>query len=103
MAGKELDVKRQIAIICPYRAQLRFLQGLLPDVEVMTADGAQGKEKDFVIFSCVRSGDEIGFLNDQRRLNVALTRARQCLYIVGNLRQIALKDEFWKRLVADAE
>ncbi|CAF3769432.1 unnamed protein product [Rotaria socialis] len=104
IGGQQLDVQKQIAVISPYRAHKYYLRSLLPPhVEVMTVEGAQGREKDFIIFSCVRSGEQIGFLNDQRRLNVALTRAKKGLYIVGNLREIAQKDDFWKSLLVDAE
>ncbi|CAF3672303.1 unnamed protein product [Rotaria socialis] len=104
IGGQKLDVQKQIAVISPYRAHKYYLRSLLPPhVEVMTVEGAQGREKDFIIFSCVRSGEQIGFLNDQRRLNVALTRAKKGLYIVGNLREIAQKDDFWKSLLVDAE
>ncbi|CAF3828841.1 unnamed protein product [Rotaria magnacalcarata] len=103
IGGQNLDAQKQIAVISPYRAHKCYLRSLLPPhVEVMTVEGAQGREKDFIIFSCVRSGEKIGFLNDQRRLNVALTRARKGLYIVGNLREIAQQDDIWKSLVADA-
>ncbi len=71
-------------------------------VEVMTVNGAQGKERDFIIFSCVCSTDRIGFLNDERRFNVALTRPKQGLYVVGNLRNMAAPNDYWKKLVQDA-
>jgi senataxin len=100
------NVEKRIAIISPYRAQVDYLQEKLRPygVDVMTIDGSQGKERDFIIFSCVRSNDKIGFLNDERRLNVALTRAKQGLYIVGNLTNIAAaaKNHFWEKLLEDA-
>lgn len=105
LTGEYPNISYKIAVISPYRAQNRRLQELLGnEVEVMTADGAQGSEKDFVIFSCVRSGNDIGFLSDKWRLNVALSRAKRGLYIVGNLEQIAKiteKDTFWRLLVND--
>ena len=68
----------------------------------MAVDSFQGKEKDVVVYSAVRSGrDGLGFVRDLRRLNVALTRARHALYIVGNhatLRQSAT----WSALIDDA-
>ncbi|CAF3275852.1 unnamed protein product [Rotaria sp. Silwood2] len=97
------EVKRRITVITPYRAQQHFLQSILPpDVEVLTIDGAQGQEKDFVIVSYVRSGNQIGFLRDMRRLNVALTRAKCALYIIGNLTKIAENDPVWMELLTDA-
>ena len=60
-------------------------------VEVNTVDGYQGSERDVVIISCVRSGPGIGFLSDSQRLNVALTRAKHCLIVIGdfeNLRSV---------------
>jgi senataxin len=98
------EVSKSIAIITPYRDQIRCFQNLnLPlGIEVMTVDGMQGKEKEIIIYSCVRNNDEdIGFLKDKRRLNVALTRAREALYVVGNLKQFARqpKNEFWAKMV----
>lgn len=78
----------QIAIIAPYAAQVRLLRSQLnlPGIEVDTVDGFQGREKEAVIVTLVRSNDrrEIGFLADTRRTNVALTRARRCLIVIGD-------------------
>ncbi|MBM4379646.1 MAG: AAA family ATPase [Deltaproteobacteria bacterium] len=77
-----------LALITPYAAQARLLRELLPDpaVEVDTVDAFQGREKDAVLLSFVRSngGQQLGFLKDLRRLNVALTRPRRHLFAVGD-------------------
>jgi superfamily I DNA and/or RNA helicase len=77
--------------------------GYYDSVEVNTVDGFQGKEKDIIIVSCVRnshsSGRGIGFVSDTRRINVAITRARKCLIIVGSNRTLSV-DSTWQRLIA---
>ena len=80
-----------IAVIAPYLAQVRRLRELLRDactrgLEVGTVDGFQGREKEVVIVDLVRSNDdgEIGFLADTRRMNVAITRARSLLLVLGD-------------------
>ena len=77
-----------IAVITPYAAQVRWLREHVDsdEVEVDTVDGFQGREKEAVVFSCVRSNsdNEIGFLSDTRRMNVALTRARRKLIVIGD-------------------
>ena len=82
-----------IAVIAPYAAQVRLLRGKfreglssVSDLEIDTVDGFQGREKEVVIISLVRSNDknEIGFLGDTRRMNVALTRARRKLIVIGD-------------------
>lgn len=79
---------RQIAVIAPYSAQVRLLreQLKLPGLEIDTVDGFQGREKEAVVISLVRSNakGEIGFLADERRMNVALTRARRKLIVIGD-------------------
>ena len=77
-------------IITPYRAQMAVLKARVrwpPDLEVNTVDGFQGREKDVVFFSAVRANaaGSIGFLADSRRLNVAATRAKYSLFVVGEL------------------
>jgi ATP-dependent RNA/DNA helicase IGHMBP2 len=92
---KELDrllgagVKAEdIAVICPYSAQVRYLSARIPDksIEVDSVDGFQGREKEAVILSLVRSNveGEMGFLVDSRRMNVAMTRARRKLLVIGD-------------------
>lgn len=77
-----------IAVISPYAAQVRWLRERAPDpaVEIDTVDGFQGREKEAIIISLVRSNreGEIGFLADTRRMNVALTRARRKLVVIGD-------------------
>ena len=74
-----------IGIISPYADQVKLIQERTP-VEVKTVDGFQGREKEIIIISTVRSNDNgnIGFLRDLRRLNVAITRAKRKLIIIGN-------------------
>ena len=79
---------RDIAVISPYGAQVRLLREQLdvPGLEIDSVDGFQGREKEAVVISLVRSNPkgEIGFLGDIRRMNVAMTRARRKLLIVGD-------------------
>ena len=79
---------RDIAVIAPYAAQVRWLreQSASDELEIDSVDGFQGREKEAVLISCVRSNQtgEIGFLADTRRMNVALTRARRKLIVVGD-------------------
>ncbi len=79
---------KDMAIIAPYAAQVRWLREHCnaENLEIDTVDGFQGREKEAVLISCVRSNanGEIGFLADTRRMNVALTRARRKLIIVGD-------------------
>ncbi len=79
----------QIALLTPYVAQARMLKGLLrheSGLEIGSVDGFQGREKEAVIVSLVRSNEagQVGFLSDLRRLNVALTRARRLLIVIGD-------------------
>ncbi len=90
----------QVGIVTPYAGQVRSIRDMLPEqlqsVEVRTVDGYQGREKDVIIFSCVRSNIDgnIGFLSDRRRLNVALTRSRRGLIVIGNPDTLS-HDENW--------
>jgi superfamily I DNA and/or RNA helicase len=83
-----------IAVITPYSAQVRRLRTILKDLEgleIDSVDGFQGREKEAVVLSLVRSNAEgaIGFLADVRRTNVALTRARRCLIVIGDSATLA--------------
>ena len=73
---------------------------MIPDVEVKTVDGFQGREKEVIIISLVRSNpeEEIGFLDDLRRLNVALTRAKRKLIIIGDSKTLS-SNETYKKLI----
>jgi ATP-dependent RNA/DNA helicase IGHMBP2 len=71
------------------------------DIEVQTVDGFQGREKDVILVTCVRSNNEgrLGFLTDHRRVNVAFTRARRGLIVIGNPATLC-NDPVWGRWVA---
>lgn len=91
-----------IAVIAPYAAQVRLLREQLriDGLEIDTVDGFQGREKEAVVISLVRSNGtgEIGFLGDTRRMNVALTRARRKLIVIGDSATIAAHP-FYERLL----
>jgi DNA polymerase alpha-associated DNA helicase A len=85
---------KHIGVISPYSAQVSFLKELLekyPGLEVSTVDGFQGREKEVIIISLVRSNDkrEIGFLSDERRINVAITRPKRQLCVIGNMSTVS--------------
>lgn len=92
----------QIAVISPYAAQVRLLRERLavPGLEIDSVDGFQGREKEAVAISLVRSNaeSEIGFLADVRRMNVALTRARRKLLVVGDSATLSTHP-FYRRMI----
>ena len=109
---QEIDLKRKIGIITPYKAQLielrnrfkaRYGEGITDIIEFTTTDAFQGRECEIIIFSCVRASSTggIGFMNDIRRMNVGLTRAKSSLWILGDSRAL-VQGEFWRKLVEDA-
>lgn len=81
----ELPPKHTV-LISPYSGQVSYMRELLPEFKVSTIDSYQGQEAENVIISLVRSNQEgnIGFLNDYRRMNVAMTRAQEKLFVVGD-------------------
>ena len=95
---------QSVAVITPYKAQLHRLKQELQTnkierVEVTTIDGFQGREKDVIIFSSVRSNRaNIGFLCDHRRLNVAITRSKQQLFIIGCVQSLEI-NHHWNALI----
>ncbi|CAO2837910.1 unnamed protein product [Amaranthus hypochondriacus] len=104
-------VPSQIGVITPYEGQRAYIvnymsrngalrQQLYKEIEVASVDSFQGREKDYIILSCVRSNEHqgIGFLNDPRRLNVALTRARYGIVILGNPKVLS-KQPLWNGLL----
>ena len=101
--------KKDIGIITPYAGQVRAIRNSmnekLDDVEVKTVDGYQGREKEVIIFSCVRSNPEqnVGFLSEKRRLNVALTRAKRGLIVIGDPATLRGDDNWraWLEYVRD--
>ncbi|WP_036914021.1 AAA domain-containing protein [Prevotella sp. FD3004] len=107
--GRILEERLDVGIISPYRAQVQYLRRLLKKkewvrpyrqlVSVNTVDGFQGQERDIVLISLVRANDEgqIGFLRDLRRMNVAMTRARMKLIILGDASTMT-RHPFYKKL-----
>ena len=111
LIGKQriLDERIDVGIISPYRAQVQYLRRLIKKreffkpfrtlISVNTVDGFQGQERDVIVISLVRSNDEgqIGFLRDLRRMNVAITRARMKLIILGD-RYTLCRHPFYQKL-----
>lgn len=106
------DFSGKIGVITPYKGQLkelklrfkqRYGEGITSKVEFNTTDAFQGRESEIIIFSCVRASTKgLGFLNDVRRMNVGLTRAKCSLWVLGNS-QALTQGEFWRALVNDAK
>ncbi|KAH7052362.1 tRNA-splicing endonuclease-like protein [Macrophomina phaseolina] len=108
-----VDLRGKIGIITPYKSQLRELKDrfarqygdtVFEYVEFNTTDAYQGRESEIIIFSCVRASPAggIGFLQDIRRMNVGLTRAKSSLWVLGNSQSL-MRGQFWKLLVEDAQ
>ncbi|XP_054789623.1 uncharacterized ATP-dependent helicase C29A10.10c-like isoform X2 [Prosopis cineraria] len=107
--------KISIGVISPYKAQVYEIQekvkqcNLVLDadfsVRVCSVDGFQGGEEDIIIISTVRSNESgnVGFLSNRQRANVALTRARHCLWILGNAEALKQSGSVWTKLVNDAK
>ena len=109
--GKQrvLDERIDIGVISPYRAQVQYLRRLIAKKEffkpyrhlisVNTVDGFQGQERDIIVISLVRANDDgqIGFLRDLRRMNVAITRARMKLIILGDSTTLT-RHPFYRKL-----
>lgn len=109
--GRErfLDERIDVGVISPYKAQVQYLRRLVRNdaffkpyrqaITINTVDGFQGQERDVVLISLVRANEEgqIGFLNDLRRMNVAITRARMKLIILGDASTLT-KHAFYKKL-----
>ena len=104
-----LDERLDVGIISPYRAQVQLLRRMLRKsaffkplrqlITVNTVDGFQGQERDIIVISLVRQNEkgEIGFLRDLRRMNVAITRARMKLFILGD-RSTMTHHPFYQKL-----
>lgn len=105
--------KGRIGVISPYKEQIRTLRDVFQrqwgstifhEIDFNTVDGFQGQEKEIIIMSCVRASStgSVGFLSDIRRMNVALTRARTTLWVLGNKDSLK-RDKVWRKLINDAE
>ncbi|MBD5277705.1 MAG: AAA family ATPase [Bacteroides sp.] len=109
-----LDERIDVGLISPYRAQVQYLRGLIKRtpffkpfrhlISVNTVDGFQGQERDVIVISLVRSNDDgnIGFLRDLRRMNVAMTRARMKLIIIGSADTLT-RHPFYRKLYESIE
>ncbi|MCM2304439.1 MAG: DNA2/NAM7 family helicase [Elusimicrobia bacterium] len=97
---------KDVAVLTPYVAQAKLLKTMVrePGLEIGSVDGFQGREKEAIILSLVRSSEagQIGFLSDMRRLNVAITRARRCLIVVGDSATIG-RHPVYARFVTHAD
>lgn len=110
---KDYDFSGRIGIITPYKSQLRELKNRFINrygadigdaIDFNTTDAFQGREAEIIIFSCVRASPAggIGFLQDIRRMNVGLTRAKSSLWVLGNSDSLS-RGQYWRKLVEDAQ
>ena len=93
------------ALISPYAGQVTAAKEILPkDLRISTIDSFQGQEKEVIIVSLVRSNDDgdIGFLKDYRRMNVAITRAKEQLFVIGDSATIG-GDSFYNAFLTHVE
>ncbi|XP_055961523.1 uncharacterized protein LOC126676427 [Mercurialis annua] len=106
--------RMSIGVISPYKAQVKAIQGRIGktcnengdfSVSIRSVDGFQGGEEDVIIISTVRCNENgsIGFLSNRQRANVALTRAKYCLWILGNASTLINSNTIWKKLVMEAK
>ncbi|RDL37134.1 Uncharacterized protein BP5553_04567 [Venustampulla echinocandica] len=107
------DFTGKIGIITSYKAQLnemklrfaaKFGDSIFDEIEFNTTDAFQGREREIIVFSCVRAKATggIGFLGDIRRMNVGLTRAKSSLWVLGDSRSLQ-QGEFWNKLIEDSK
>ncbi|AET40886.1 DNA/RNA helicase SEN1 Ecym_7029 [Eremothecium cymbalariae DBVPG len=111
---KKVDFTGKIGIISPYREQMQMMKKafrsyfggtIFTYIDFNTIDGFQGQEKEIIIISCVRADDSknnVGFLKDFRRMNVALTRAKTSLWILGHHKSLC-RNKLWMNLISDAK
>uniref|UniRef100_A0ACD5Z6N7 Uncharacterized protein n=1 Tax=Avena sativa TaxID=4498 RepID=A0ACD5Z6N7_AVESA len=103
-----------VGILSPYNAQVRAFQEKLEksysscdgfSLKIKSVDGFQGGEEDIIIISTVRSNGDgtVGFLKDTKRTNVALTRAKHCLWVIGNATTLSKRRSVWQNIVYDAK
>ena len=112
--GKPSPRPVRVGVLTPYRSQTKCLTDtffrllgadVASEVKILTVDSCQGKQLDVVIFSCVRGSTKasgVGFVADIRRMNVAITRAKKALWILGNFRTL-VSHPAWAALEADAK
>jgi len=106
LSGDE-NLGSKVGVIALYNEQVtrlraRFKGAGYRNVDISTVDGFQGREKEIIFLSCVRGANNkggLGFLRDKRRINVAITRARDALYVVGCAPTLSKHDEMWSKLV----
>lgn len=107
------DFRGKVGIITPYKSQLNSLKSrfsnqygvdITKDIMFNTTDAFQGREAEVIIFSCVRAAPSggVGFLQDIRRMNVGLTRAKSSLWVLGDSQSLS-RGKYWKLLVEDAQ
>ncbi|KAL1197107.1 putative helicase MAGATAMA 3 [Cardamine amara subsp. amara] len=108
--------KISVGVISPYKGQVKAIQDRIGDkygslsgyhfftLNVQSVDGFQGGEEDVIIISTVRSNvnGNVGFLSNRQRANVALTRARHCLWVIGNETTLALSGSIWSKLIGES-